>query len=98
MLLFCAKTIVKESRKFELARLKKKKKKILAVWQHDGQISGPSCSGRLMQLLKYWASMSLGVGCGCPENAWQPATRIHRKVKGPRKHREWHTWTLPVII
>ena len=27
MLLFCAKTIVKESRKFELARLKKKKKK-----------------------------------------------------------------------
>ena len=30
MLLFCAKTIVKESRKFELARLKKKKKNILA--------------------------------------------------------------------
>jgi len=27
MLLFCAKTIMKESRKFELARLKKKKKK-----------------------------------------------------------------------
>jgi len=27
MLLFCAKTIVKESRRFELARLKKKKKK-----------------------------------------------------------------------
>jgi len=27
MLLFCAKTIVKESRKFELAQLKKKKKK-----------------------------------------------------------------------
>jgi len=27
MLLFCAKTIVKESRKFELARLKKKKEK-----------------------------------------------------------------------
>ena len=27
MLLLCAKTIVKESRKFELARLKKKKKK-----------------------------------------------------------------------
>jgi len=27
MLLFCAKSIVKESRKFELARLKKKKKK-----------------------------------------------------------------------
>ena len=27
MLLFCTKTIVKESRKFELARLKKKKKK-----------------------------------------------------------------------
>jgi len=27
MLLFCAKTIVKESRKFELVRLKKKKKK-----------------------------------------------------------------------
>jgi len=27
MLLFCAKTIVKEPRKFELARLKKKKKK-----------------------------------------------------------------------
>jgi len=40
MLLFCVKTIVKGSRKFELARLKKKKKKkkmvmmmmILAVW------------------------------------------------------------------
>jgi len=27
MLLFCAKTIMKEPRKFELARLKKKKKK-----------------------------------------------------------------------
>jgi len=27
MLLFCAKTVVKESRKFELAHLKKKKKK-----------------------------------------------------------------------
>jgi len=27
MLLFCAKTIVKESHKFELSRLKKKKKK-----------------------------------------------------------------------
>jgi len=36
MLLFCAKTIVKELRKFELARLKKKQKKnknILVVWQ-----------------------------------------------------------------
>jgi len=42
MLLFCGKTIVKESRKFELARLKKKKekekkkkkkKKILAIWR-----------------------------------------------------------------
>jgi len=37
MLLFCAKTIVKESRKFEVAHLKKKKRKknkknILAVW------------------------------------------------------------------
>jgi len=39
MLRFCVKTIVKESRKFELACLKKKKKKkkkkkenILAVW------------------------------------------------------------------
>jgi len=34
MLLFCMKTIVKESRKLELARLKKKKKeKHLAVWR-----------------------------------------------------------------
>jgi len=33
MLLFCAKTIGKESRKFELARLKKKKKK-----QHFGRL------------------------------------------------------------
>jgi len=32
MLLFCAKTIVKESRKFELARLKKKKKKKETFW------------------------------------------------------------------
>jgi len=35
MLLFCAKTIVKESRKFELARLKKKnltKKKNIKFW------------------------------------------------------------------
>ena len=41
LLLFCAKTIMKESHKFEVARLKKKKKKkkkkerkknILAVW------------------------------------------------------------------
>jgi len=40
MLLFCAKTIVKESRKFELARLKKNKKKenILAVWRLSGLV------------------------------------------------------------
>jgi len=39
MLLFCAETIVKESRKFELARLKKKKKEnILAVWQLSGSV------------------------------------------------------------
>ena len=40
MLLFCAKTIVKESSKFELARLKKKKKKknILAVWWLSGSV------------------------------------------------------------
>ena len=45
MLLFCAKTIFKESRKFELVRLKKKKQKemeeeeeeeILAVWWLSG--------------------------------------------------------------
>jgi len=35
MLLFCAKTIVKESRKFELARLKKKKKKE----KHSGDLA-----------------------------------------------------------
>ena len=45
MLQFCTKTIVKESRKFELARLKKKKKKkkkekkkILAVWHLCGSV------------------------------------------------------------
>ena len=50
MLLFCAKTIVKESRKFELARLKmkkkkkkkkkkeKKKKNTLAVWRLSGSV------------------------------------------------------------
>ena len=38
MLLFCAKTIVKESRKFELAHLKKKKKNILAVWWLSGSV------------------------------------------------------------
>ena len=46
MLLFCAKTIVKESRKFELARLKKmkkkkkkkKKKNILALWWLSGLV------------------------------------------------------------
>jgi len=32
MLLFCAITIVKESCKFELAHLKKKKKKKILVW------------------------------------------------------------------
>ena len=37
MLLFCAKSIVKESRKFELARLKKKKN-ILAVWRLSGSV------------------------------------------------------------
>jgi len=46
MLLFCARTIVKDSRKFELARLKKKKKKkkkeekenILAIWRLSGSV------------------------------------------------------------
>jgi len=36
MLLFCAKTIVKESRKFELARLKKKKNKKKKKEKHFG--------------------------------------------------------------
>jgi len=42
MLPFCAKTIMKESCNFELARLKKKKKKerktFLAVWQLFGLV------------------------------------------------------------
>jgi len=40
MLLFCAKTIVKQSHKFELARLKKKKnkEKNLAVWRLSGSV------------------------------------------------------------
>jgi len=38
MLLFCAKTIVKESLRFELARLKKKKKNISAVWRLSGSV------------------------------------------------------------
>jgi len=40
MLLFCVKTIVKESRKFELSCLKKKKKKenILAVLRLSGSV------------------------------------------------------------
>jgi len=37
MLLFCVKTIVKESRNFELARLKKKKN-ILAFWRLTGSV------------------------------------------------------------
>jgi len=35
-MLFCAKTIAKESRKFELARLKKKN--ILADWRLSGSV------------------------------------------------------------
>jgi len=40
MLLFCAKTIVKGSHNFQLARLKKKRKKenVLAVWQLSGSV------------------------------------------------------------
>ena len=38
MLLFYAKTIVKESRKFELARLKKKKKKKKQKEKHFGRL------------------------------------------------------------
>jgi len=43
MLLFCVKSIVRESRKFELASLKKKKKRrrkknILAVWRLSGSV------------------------------------------------------------
>ena len=37
-MLFCAKTIVKESRKFELARLKKKKKKKKKKEKHFGRL------------------------------------------------------------
>jgi len=39
MLLFCAETIVKESRKFELARLKKKKKKKKRKEKHFGHLA-----------------------------------------------------------
>ena len=39
MLLFCAKTIVKESSKFELARLKMKKKKKKKKEKHFGRLA-----------------------------------------------------------
>jgi len=39
MLLFCAETIVKESRKFELAHLKKKKKKKKKKEKHFGRLA-----------------------------------------------------------
>jgi len=39
VLLFCEKTIVKESRKFELARLKKKKKKKKKKEKHFGRLA-----------------------------------------------------------
>jgi len=39
MLLFCAKTIMKESRKFELAHLKKKKKKKKKKEKHFGRLA-----------------------------------------------------------
>jgi len=39
MLLFCAKTIVKESRRFELAHLKKKKKKKKKKEKHFGSLA-----------------------------------------------------------
>jgi len=38
MLLFCAKTIMKESRKLELAHQKKKMKNILAIQQLSGSV------------------------------------------------------------
>ena len=38
MLLFCVKTIIKESSKFELARLKMKKNNILVVWRLSGLV------------------------------------------------------------
>jgi len=38
MLLLCAKTIMKESHKFEIACQKKKKKKNLAIWRLSGSI------------------------------------------------------------
>jgi len=38
MLLFCAKTIVKESHKFELARLKKKKEERIKKEKHFGRL------------------------------------------------------------
>jgi len=38
-MLFCAKTIVKASRKFELARLKKKKKKKKKKEKHFGHLA-----------------------------------------------------------
>jgi len=39
MLLFCAKTIVKDSRNFELVRLKKKKKKKKKKEKHFGRLA-----------------------------------------------------------
>ena len=52
MLLFCAKTIMKESRKFELARLKEKRKKnILAVWRLSVSSGGSRKSLRVVLLV-----------------------------------------------
>ena len=53
MLLFCAKTIVKESRKFELAHLKKMKNNILAVWQLSGSVLSPLGVFFIMKTLEY---------------------------------------------
>ena len=59
MLLFCANTVVRESAKFELARLKKEEeeeKPILAVWRLFGAV----LSRRLFTTLGvFWARKTL---------------------------------------
>jgi len=70
MLLFCAKTIVKESCNFELARLKKKKKEGKTIWQ-----SGKFWVGTFAMLI---GATRCVVGREALENQWYVVIKTYK--------------------
>ena len=68
MLLFCANTVVRESAKFELARLKKEEEEGNRFWRFGDFLVWYFCDGYSRHWESSWPGYTLGIGKIVPRN------------------------------